>query len=588
MKNNLIYLYLVYIIVVYLLFIIDISILIYYIFWINNVFINPLIWLFVKILYYNRTIILLLIFYYFIAKFTIKELGYKYFYFFNIDVRKWRSLYLSYIWSITIYHIEIISILLFFIIIILPLALYNKEIFFLICCIIMLLVIWWRLLRNRLKYMKEKKIRLKNLIFFILINIFFFKIFNYQFIKEFYTTYIFLDKWVFELLEWKIQMYNKVIERDIYSDTIGLKPVWVGEKLNKKETIDFKLWDILCKKKKNYLLKELKYKLKKTKYKYYLYKKYYEKVVYVKNNQVLKKIEKLRKEYFLKNVKILSKKPLIIKEFSPKIDITNENPLITQEKEKERLLHRTIISHIIQKFSLKDYYRLNFLLNDLTLKSLYFQPFFDKKGVEKQLYEDRRSYFYLYIKENISLKEELKLFKLIINKIKKNELFIKNLKNELLIPAYKKYNENKFFLENLFKYLIIKEEKKKIINKFFKFNKEKDDSNIKNFFKKLKKNISYKNKINKLFYFKNAKNSIIENEKLKEKKNICCTFPTYIEKDELEKIDYKVLFNTVKKYNEEETKANWKNEFSDFFILKEKKEKLTMPEGPNLSNRNKK
>jgi hypothetical protein len=148
------------------------------------------------------------------------------------------------------------------------------------------------------------------------------------------------------------------------------------------------------------------------------------------------------------------------------------------------------------------------------------------------------------------------LFKLIINKIKKNELFIKNLKNELLIPAYKKYNENKFFLENLFKYLIIKEEKKKIINKFFKFNKEKDDSNIKNFFKKLKKNISYKNKINKLFYFKNAKNSIIENEKLKEKKNICCTFPTYIEKDELEKIDYKVLFNTVKKYNEEETKAN--------------------------------
>jgi len=95
-------------------------------------------------------------------------------------------------------------------------------------------------------------------------------------------------------------MYNKVIEKDIYLDTIGLKPIWVGEKFNKKDTIDFKLWDILCKKKKNYLylLKELKYKLKKTKYKYYLYKKYYEKVVYVKNNQVLKKIEKLRKEYF--------------------------------------------------------------------------------------------------------------------------------------------------------------------------------------------------------------------------------------------------------------------------------------------------
>jgi len=175
MKNNLIYLYLVYIVVISLLFVIDISILIYYIFWINNVFINPLMWLFVKILYYNRTILLLLIFYYFIAKFTIKELGYKYFYFFKIDIRKWRSIYSNYIWNITTYHIELISIWLFFFVIILPLVLYNKEIFFLICCIIVLLIIWWRLLRNRLKYMKEKKIRLKNLIFFILINIFFFK-----------------------------------------------------------------------------------------------------------------------------------------------------------------------------------------------------------------------------------------------------------------------------------------------------------------------------------------------------------------------------------------------------------------------------
>jgi len=75
---------------------------------------------------------------------------------------------------------------------------------------------------------------------------------------------------------------------------------------------------------------------------------------------------------------------------------------------------------------------------------------------------------------------------------------------------------------------------------------------------------------------------------LKEKKNICKSFPTYIEKDQLEKMDYKILFNTVKTYNEEKTKASWKNEFSDFFLLKEKKEKLKVPEGPNLSNRNKK
>jgi len=114
MKINIVYWHVVYFIVICLLFIIDISILMYYIVWINNVFINPLIWLFVKIIYYNRTILLLLIFYYLIAKFTINQLGYKYFYFFNIDVRKYHSIYSNYIWNITTYHIELISILLFF------------------------------------------------------------------------------------------------------------------------------------------------------------------------------------------------------------------------------------------------------------------------------------------------------------------------------------------------------------------------------------------------------------------------------------------------------------------------------------------
>jgi len=118
----------------------------------------------------------------------------------------------------------------------------------------------------------------------------------------------------------------------------------------------------------------------------------------------------------------------------------------------------------LKKFALSNYYRLNFLLNDLTLKSLYFQPFFDKKGLEKFSIEDKRNSLYINVKEHISLKEDLKIFKVIINKIKKNELFMKNLKNESIENFSKKYNENKFFLENLFKYLIIKkEEEKKII-----------------------------------------------------------------------------------------------------------------------------
>ncbi len=77
--------------------------------------------------------------------------------------------------------------------------------------------------------------------------------------------YIYLDKWVFELLEWKIQMYNKIMEKDYYSSTVGLKPIWIGDKINKKEYIDNKYWDYLCKKKKHNLINELKYKLKRTK-----------------------------------------------------------------------------------------------------------------------------------------------------------------------------------------------------------------------------------------------------------------------------------------------------------------------------------
>jgi hypothetical protein len=56
----------------------------------------------------------------------------------------------------------------------------------------------------------------------------------------------------------------------------------------------------------------------------------------------------------------------------------------------------------------------------------------------------------------------------------------------------------------------------------------------------------------------------------------------------LEKMDNQLLYNTVKKYNEEKTKVGWKNEFSESFVLKEKKESLTISDSPDLSRRNKK
>jgi hypothetical protein len=58
-------------------------------------------------------------------------------------------------------------------------------------------------------------------------------------------------------------------------------------------------------------MRELKYELKRTKRKYYLYIKYYERVFDVKNGQKFKKIEKLRKDILLKNTLISSFKKKI-------------------------------------------------------------------------------------------------------------------------------------------------------------------------------------------------------------------------------------------------------------------------------------
>lgn len=56
----------------------------------------------------------------------------------------------------------------------------------------------------------------------------------------------------------------------------------------------------------------------------------------------------------------------------------------------------------------------------------------------------------------------------------------------------------------------------------------------------------------------------------------------------MEKIENQYLVKTVKKYNENKTKTNWKNEFNDSFILKNSvKEEITVEKGPDLSRRSK-
>lgn len=606
MKKNIILLYIVYLTIMYLLFIIDTAVLMYYIFWINNIFIYPLFWLLIKIIYYNRTVLLLLLFYYLIAKFTIKEQGYKYFYFFNLDIRYWRSIYLNYIWNITTYHIEIISIYLFFFVIIMPLYLYNKEIIYLVSLLLLFLLYLLKIMKNKLNYVnefysiREKKLKLKNLVFFPLFFILFYKIFNYQYFKDISTIYFYLDIWTFDFLEWKIQMYNKATEKDYFSKTVGLKPIWVSDKLNKKDYINNKYWEYLYKKKNKKLINELKFKLKKTKKKYYIFLKYYDKLLKVKKDILLKKKKIIYKSSFLKKNDYIKK---LTKEFILKKKIKNENPVVTQEKERERLLHRTLFPGKLFKFSIENYYVLNKALKDLTLNKLYYQPFFDKKGLEKYLLNEKKNYFYSFTKSRIKGKEELFLFKEIIYEIKKNKVLLKKMKVHFLLLNYKS-NEDYFFFHKLLSYMSVEDKNvvvnkdlfkiKRIFNKSvfndLKFYKKKEKLNIKFFLKKIKNDIKLKTKIGKLSFSYNSKKNILNNDKIYDlkKKSYDNLTINYIEKKEMEKFDNKLLFNTVKKYNEEKTKSNWKNEFSKSFILKEKKGDLKPLDSPDLSRRNRK
>jgi hypothetical protein len=308
----------------------------------------------------------------------------------------------------------------------------------------------------------------------------------------------------------------------------------------------------------------------------------------------------LREDFILKDF-IESKDRLNdnikIKEYSPKINTAKENPVITKEREKERSLHRTVVTNIINKFSINNYYRLNLLLKNLTLNQLYYHSFIDKKGIQKQIMEEKRSFFLTSSKELLYMKDDLQLLKNIIYKVKKNILFLNSIKKTTNNNYYYYYQKNIFF-EKLLNYLIIEKKIKNISNKVFKvlnikdikFNKKKEKLNVKKVFLHLINDINLKSKITKLSFFYESKHNIINKDKIEiMKRSSFCSSPKYIEKNELEKMDNKLLYNTVKKYNEEKkTKTVWKNEFIESFILKEKKETLTISDSPDLSRRNKK
>jgi hypothetical protein len=90
-----------------------------------------------------------------------------------------------------------------------------------------------------------------------------------------------------------------------------------------------------------------------------------------------------------------------------------------------------------------------------------------------------------------------------------------------------------------------------------KFNKKKEKLNMNIFLKKIKNDIIIKKKINKLSFLHDSKKNILIRDQIKEiKKKSYNLISNYIEKSELERFDNKILFNTVKKYNEEKMKPN--------------------------------
>jgi hypothetical protein len=434
---------------------------------------------------------------------------------------------------------------------------------------------------NRLYYIKniKKEKNWKNIFLSLLLLFFFVKFLNYSHIKELMTVYIHLDVWAFELLESKIRMYEKTIEKDYFSKTVGLSPIWLGNKLVIEELINNKYWDYLYNKKKKFLVKELKYNIKKKEKKYYLYYKYFFKVLESKKKQLY-----YLKKYYIKKKHIDKDLAIKVKEFSWRKIIKNENPVVEQEKRKERELHRTVISNKIFKFSIKNYYIMNSALKTLTLKNLYYQSFLEKKNYAKYLKNEKKNHLYKNFKDRIYTKEEFNWYKKIINKIKMNKRFLtkKNItdnKNNERLSVNKLYNyimneeiNNSFKLKNYI-IKIFKLKDKKIVKR-----KEKFNMNV--FLKKANNELDVKRKTNIFSFFFESRNDIINKDVLKERNRGPSNLSSnYINRSELERFDNKLIFNSVNKYNEEDEakiKKGFKSEFNNVYVKKEKKGNLNV------------
>jgi len=206
----------------------------------------------------------------------------------------------------------------------------------------------------------------------------------------------------------------------------------------------------------------------------------------------------------------------------------------------------------------------------------------DSSLVKKQLMEEKKELILMHIKEKIKKNEEFK----ILQKIKKNEKEFKN----LIKDSNNDVKKGRFFTFKLQDYILVLHEKKnnileKIMNKFNikdGLHGKKEETSLSKLLKKMEKKFKITKKFDKLNFLNRSTQNILDNDKLEEVKHKS----SYIEKKQVEDIDNKLLLQVVKKYNNQLSNKDWKNEFDDFYIQK-KKQNFNTERGPDLSRRNK-
>ena len=74
---------------------------------------------------------------------------------------------------------------------------------------------------------------------------------------------------------------------------------------------------------------------------------------------------------------------------------------------------------------------------------MYYQPFFDKKDLQKHTIQEKRYVFYNNMKERFNVKDDILFLKKLIEKIKRNEVLINSINKKDNKIGPRRWNEKK-------------------------------------------------------------------------------------------------------------------------------------------------